>query len=67
MNIPAYNTGFYHLIDFSLNLLDILDDFDYSYPFVLSVYHRIDYFDDLSPIERYYLLVSLYYRYERFT
>ena len=65
MNIPAYNTGFYHLIDFSLNLLDILDDFDYSYDFVLNVYLRIDYFDDLSPLERYGLLVSLYQRFER--
>jgi len=65
MNIPAYNTGFYHLIDFSLNLLEILDDFDYSHSFVSAVYHRIDYFDDLSPLERYGLLVSLYIRFER--
>lgn len=67
MNIPAYNTGFYHLIDFSLNLLDILDDYDYSYNFVLNVYLRIDYFDDLTPLERYGLLVSLYQRFESIT
>lgn len=62
-NIPAYNTGFYHLKHFEEHLAEYLNDIQVDSECFVAITSKFLLLSDATPRERYNLLVSLLLRY----
>ena len=62
-NIPAYNTGFYHLKHFEEHLAQFLNDIQVDLECYVTIISKFLLLSDPTPRERYNLLLSMLLRY----
>jgi len=62
-NLPAYNTGFYHLKHFEEHLAQFLNDIHIDLEWYVTITSKFLLLPDSTPTERYNLLVSMLLRY----
>lgn len=62
-NLPAYNTGFYHLKHFEEHLAQFLNDIHIDLDWYVTITSKFLQLQDSTPTERYNLLASMLLRY----